>query len=53
MTTGAVGNTNTSINKGLEFDFELGEIRPLHTSFFFSGAYSETKTYSTGRNTEL
>nr|WP_314692080.1 TonB-dependent receptor [uncultured Prevotella sp.] len=52
MTTGAVGNTNTSINKGLEFDFELGEIRPLHTSFFFSGAYSETKTYSTGRNTE-
>lgn len=52
MTTGAVGNTNTSINKGLEFDFELGEIRPLHTSLFFSGAYSETKTYSTGRNTE-
>lgn len=51
MTTGAVGNTNTTINKGLEFDFELGEIRSLRTSFFFSGAYSETKTYSTDRNT--
>lgn len=51
MTTGRVGNTNTTVNKGVEFDFDLGEIRPLHTSFFFSGAYSETKTYSTERNT--
>ncbi|MCR5076652.1 MAG: TonB-dependent receptor plug domain-containing protein [Prevotella sp.] len=52
MTKGTIGNTNTTINRGVELDFELGEIRPIHTSFFFSGAYSETKTYSTDRNTE-
>ncbi len=52
MTTGAIGNTNTTINRGLEFDFELGEIKALHTSVFFSGAYSETKTYSTDKNTD-
>lgn len=50
MTTGRVGNTNTTINKGIEFDFELGEIKPINTSIFFSGAYSETKSWSTDMN---
>ncbi|BCS85520.1 MULTISPECIES: TonB-dependent receptor [Prevotella] len=50
MTTGRVGNTNTTVNKGIEFDFELGEIKPINTSIFFSGAYSETKSWSTDMN---
>ena len=50
MTTGKIGNTNTTVNKGIEFDFELGEVKPLHTSFYFSGAWSETKTWSTDMN---
>lgn len=52
MTTGKIGNTNTTINKGVEFDFDFGEIKAIHTSFSFSGAYSETKTYSTDIKSE-
>ena len=47
ITTGMIGNTTTIQNKGIEFDFELGELKPLRTSFYFSGAWSETKTWST------
>ncbi len=47
ITTGMIGNTTTIQNKGVEFDFELGELKPLRTSFYFSGAWSETKTWST------
>jgi outer membrane cobalamin receptor len=50
MTTGKIGNTNTTINKGLEFDFDLGTIRAINTSFYYSGACSETKTFSTDLN---
>jgi len=50
MTTGKVGNTNTAINRGIEFDLSSGEIKPLHTTLYLSGAYSETKTYSTDLN---
>ncbi len=46
MTKGTVGNSNTTVNKGVELDFDLGELKALHTSLFFSGAYSETKTWS-------
>lgn len=46
MTTGAVGNTSSSENKGVEFDFDLGEVRPAHTHIYVSGAYSQTKTWS-------
>lgn len=45
-TTGSVGNTNVSINRGIEFDFDLGRIKPLHTSVYFSGAWQESKSYS-------
>jgi hypothetical protein len=50
MTTGKVGNTNTTVNKGIEMNFDFGEIAALHTSFILSGAYSETKTWSTDLN---
>lgn len=43
-TTGQLENTNKTINRGMEFDFDLGEIRPLRTTLFFSGAWNETKT---------
>ncbi|MDO4163216.1 MAG: TonB-dependent receptor [Bacteroides sp.] len=49
-TTGKIGNTNVSVNKGIEIDFDLGEIPALHTSFYLTGAYQETKTYSTDLN---
>ena len=47
MTTGKIGNTNTTVNRGIEFDFDLGEVKPLHTRFYVSGAWNETKTWST------
>ncbi len=50
MTTGRVGNTNTTVNKGVEMNFDFGEVKPLRTSFILSGAYSETKTWSTDLN---
>jgi hypothetical protein len=50
-TTGRIGNTDVSINRGVEFDCDLGEVRALRTSFYLSGAWSETKTWSTDRNT--
>lgn len=51
MTTGKIGNTNTTVNRGIEADFDLGEIKLLHTRFYLSGAWSETKTWSTDLNT--
>ncbi len=45
-TTGRIGNTDVSINRGVEFDFDLGKINPLQTSVYFSGAWQETKGYS-------
>lgn len=50
MTTGKIGNTNTSVNRGIEIDFNLGEIKPINTSFFISGAYQQTKTWTTDKN---
>lgn len=46
-TTGKIGNTNSTLNRGIEFDFNFGQIRPINTTLFFSGAYQETKTWST------
>ena len=51
MTTGRIGNTNTTENKGIEADFDLGEVKPLRTSVYLSGAWSQTKTWSTDLNT--
>lgn len=52
MTTGAIGNTNTSVNRGIEADFDLGELPHLNTRLYVSGAWSETKTWSTDVNAE-
>ena len=49
-TTGRVGNTNVSINKGVEADFDLGKIKPLNTSVYLSGAWQESKEYSKNLN---
>ena len=49
-TTGKVGNTQWADNKGIEFDFDLGHIQSWHTSFYFTGAYMETSTKTTGPN---
>ena len=51
-TTGLLENTDKTINRGFEFDFDLGEIPMLKTNLFFSGAWNETKTdWSTRTNT--
>ena len=51
-TTGLLENTNKTINRGVEFDFDLGEIKALKTNLYFSGAWNETKTnWSTRMNT--
>ena len=52
MTTGKIGNGNTTVNRGVEADCDLGEIRPLHTRLYVSGAWSETKTWSTDMNSQ-
>jgi hypothetical protein len=50
--TGQLGNTDKTVNRGIEFDFDLGEIKPLKTNLYFSGAWNETKTnWSTRTNT--
>ena len=51
-TTGQLENTDKTVNRGLEYDFDLGEIKPLKTNIYFSGAWNETKTnWSTRMNT--
>ena len=52
MTTGKIGNTNTTVNRGIEFDMDLGEVKVLRTNFYLSGAWSETKTWSTDMNSQ-
>lgn len=51
-TTGQLENTDKTINRGFEFDIDFGEITPLKTNLYFSGAWNETKTdWSTRMNT--
>ncbi|MBP5338144.1 MAG: carboxypeptidase-like regulatory domain-containing protein [Prevotella sp.] len=52
MTTGMIGNTNTTVNTGVELDCDLGEVKPLMTRFYLSGAWSQTKTWSTDMNSQ-
>jgi hypothetical protein len=59
MSTGEYGNYNWALNKGVEFDVDLGRIEKWNTSFYFSGAYMETsskttlRTISTPKNRDL
>ncbi|MBQ7157171.1 MAG: TonB-dependent receptor [Bacteroidaceae bacterium] len=52
MTTGKVGNRAVSVNKGLEIDFDLGEIKSLRTHIYLTGAYSESKHWTSGYSFE-
>ncbi len=47
-TTGRVGNTQASLDKGVEFDFYFGQIKPIRTSLYLSGAFMETSNWSNG-----
>ena len=49
-TSGRIGNTQASLDRGIEFDVNLGQIKPIRTSVLLSGAWMETQTWSTGRN---
>ena len=52
MTTGKIGNENTTVNTGVELDCDLGEVKVLATRFYLSGAWSQTKTWSTDMNSQ-
>lgn len=49
-TSGRIGNTQASLDRGIEFDVNLGQIKPIRTSVIVSGAYMETQTWTTGPN---
>jgi outer membrane receptor protein involved in Fe transport len=49
-TSGRIGNTQASLDRGIEFDINFGQIKPIRTSVLLSGAWMETQTWSTGRN---
>ena len=49
-TSGRIGNTQASRDRGIEFDFNFGQIKAIHTSVLLSGAWMETQTWTTGPN---
>lgn len=49
-TSGRIGNTQASLDRGVEFDFNFGKIKAINTSVMLSGAYMESQTWSTGPN---
>lgn len=51
-TNGQVANDNVLQNRGIEFDFDLGRIRPLNTNLYFSGAWQESKSWNEGLNAQ-
>ena len=50
ITTGAIGNTSHSLNRGIELDMDFGTWNALRTSFYLSGAWQESKMWSTNMN---
>lgn len=50
ITTGAIGNTSHTLNKGIEADMDFGTWKAIRTSFYLSGAWQESKTWSTNMN---
>ncbi|MBO4597705.1 MAG: TonB-dependent receptor plug domain-containing protein [Bacteroidaceae bacterium] len=52
ISTGKVGNLAVSVNKGLEIDFDLGEIEKLRTHVYLTGAYSESQHWNKGYSFE-
>ncbi len=49
-TNGRIGNTEASLDRGVEFDFDFGHIKSIRTSFYLSGAYMQTKSWDNGRS---
>lgn len=49
-TKGIVGNTQASLDRGVEFDFFFGQIKPVRTQLYLSGAYMESQSWTTGPN---
>lgn len=49
-TSGRIGNTQASLDRGVEFDFNLGHIKAINTSVMLTGAYMESQTWTTGPN---
>jgi len=49
-TTGRVGNTEANLDRGVEFDFNFGQIKPIRTTFHLGGAYMETSSWDSGPN---
>lgn len=49
-TKGTIGNTQASLDRGVEFDFYFGQIKPIRTSIYLSGAYMESQTWQNGPN---
>ncbi|MCF0167546.1 MAG: TonB-dependent receptor [Bacteroidales bacterium] len=47
-TNGRIGNTKSSLDRGVEYDFNLGRIHKLNTTIFVSGAYMETQLWDCG-----
>jgi|GEM_PF-130544 len=49
-TSGRVGNTQASLDRGIEFDFYFGQIKAIRTSLYLSGAYMESSSWTNGPN---
>lgn len=47
------GNPKSRRNRGIEFDFNFGKINATNTSFYLSGAWSETKSSSSNLGYKL
>ena len=50
ITTGAIGNVAHTKNRGIEADMDFGTWKAIRTSFYLSGAYQESKSWSTNMN---
>lgn len=50
ITTGAIGNNSHTLNRGIEADMDFGTWKAIRTSFYLSGAWQESKTWSTNMN---
>jgi len=50
QTKGLFGNTQWSRNNGIELDVNLGHSKILNTTFYVSGAFTETSTKTVGLN---
>ncbi len=50
-TSGRIGNTQATLDRGVEFDFNFGQIKAIRTTVLISGAWMESQAWTTGPNT--